>query len=109
MLLALTRGLFVAGLLSGFGAALFTAFAVQGAARALTARQSRAIVRASLGLALVAGLVWLALQTSIMAETDSVAATAAQDSDRPVRYAVRPGVAAASRGRRGGLRPGASR
>src|SRR5262245_16049739 len=78
MLLALTRGLFVAGILSGFGTAAFAAFVFRCAVHGATARQLRGIVIASLGLALLAGLAWLVLETIAMAETKSAAETAAQ-------------------------------
>jgi putative copper export protein len=85
MLLALTRGLFVASLLSSFGAALFIAWVfgrlaarLDGDARELISARLRAIVTASLGLALLAGFAWLTLQTSVIAETESVSETAAQ-------------------------------
>ena len=80
MLLALTRGMFVAGILSGFGAAIFSAFVFRGAVHGATERQLRGIIIASLGLALPAGLAWLVLETIAMAETKSAADTAAQIS-----------------------------
>jgi copper resistance protein D len=78
MLFALTRGLFVAGILSGFGTAVFAAIVFRGATQCATARQLRVILLASLGLALLAGLAWLVLQTIVMAETKTASETAAQ-------------------------------
>jgi putative copper export protein len=84
MLLALMRGLFVAGALSGFGASLFTMLILVPVAREfgaepseLVSRRLRAILMVSLGVALLAGIAWLALQTRAMAETQSLAETAA--------------------------------
>ena len=83
MLLALMRGLFVAGALSSFGASLLATLILLPAGEfdaepgKLNARRLRAILAASLGVALLAGIAWLALQTRAMAETQSFAETAA--------------------------------
>ncbi len=84
MLLALMRGLFVAGALSSFGASLFTKFILLPVAgefgaepSKMVSRRLRAIMAGSLGVALLAGIAWLALQTQAMAETQSFAETAA--------------------------------
>lgn len=83
MLLALMRGLFVAGALSSFGASLFIRLVLAQVARegatpsVLVSRRLRAIVMLSLGVALLAGIAWLVLQTQAMAETQSLAETAA--------------------------------
>ena len=84
MLLALMRGLFVAGALSSFGASLFTKFILLPVAgefgaepSKMVSRRLRAIMAGSLGVALLGGIAWLALQTQAMAETQSFAETAA--------------------------------
>ena len=84
MLLALMRGLFVAGALSSFGASLFTKFILLPVAgefgaepSKMVSRRLRAIMAGSLGVALLAGIAWLVLQTQAMAETQSFAETAA--------------------------------
>ena len=84
MLLALMRGLFVAGALSSFGASLFTMLILVPVAgefgaepSELVSRRLRAIMAVSLGVALLAGIAWLGLQTQAMAETQSFAETAA--------------------------------
>jgi len=84
MLLALMRGFFVAGALSSFGGSLFTTLILIPVAHEfgaepseLVSRRLRAIMAASLGVALLAGIAWLALQTQAMAETQSFAETAA--------------------------------
>jgi len=83
MLLALMRGLFVAGALSSFGASLFTKFILLPVAgefgaepSKMVSRRLRAIMAGSLGVALLAGIAWLILQTREMAETQSFAETA---------------------------------
>jgi putative copper resistance protein D len=83
MLLALMRGLFVAGALSSFGASLFTKFILLPVAgefgaepSKMVSRRLRAIMAGSLGVALLAGISWLILQTREMAETQSFAETA---------------------------------
>ena len=83
MLLALMRGLFVAGALSSFGASLFTKFILLPVAgefgaepSKMVSRRLRAIMAGSLGVALLAGIAWLILQTQAMAETQSFAETA---------------------------------
>ena len=83
MLLALMRGLFVAGALSSFGASLFTKFILLPVAgefdaepSKMVSRRLRAIMAGSLGVALLAGIAWLILQTRAMAETQSFAETA---------------------------------
>ena len=84
MLLALMRGLFVAGALSSFGASLFTKFILLPVAgefgaepSKMVSRRLRAIMAGSLGVALLAGIAWLILQTQAMAETQSFAETIA--------------------------------
>ena len=84
MLLALMRGLFVAGALSSFGASLFTKFILLPVAgefgaepSKMVSRRLRAIMAGSLGVALLAGIAWLVLQTQAMAETQSFAETSA--------------------------------
>ena len=84
MLLALMRGFFVAGALSSFGASLFTTLILLPVAgefgaepSELVSRRLRAIMAGSLGVALLAGIAWLVLQTQAMAETQSFAETAA--------------------------------
>jgi putative copper resistance protein D len=84
MLLALMRGLFVAGALSSFGTLLFglavwtpAARALDAAANARIARRLRTILAASLGLALIAGLDWLVLQAHAMAEAQTLGETLA--------------------------------
>jgi putative copper resistance protein D len=84
MLLALMRGLFVAGALSSFGTLLFglavwtpAARALDAAANARIARRLRTILAASLGLALIAGLAWLVLQAHAMAEAQTLGETLA--------------------------------
>jgi putative copper resistance protein D len=84
MLLALMRGFFVAGALSSFGASLFTTLILIPVAgefgaepSELVSRRLRANLAVSLGVALLAGIAWLGLQTQAMAETQSFAETAA--------------------------------
>jgi putative copper export protein len=84
MLLALMRGLFVAGALSSFGASLFTKFILLPVAgefgaepSKMVSRRLRAIMAGSLGVALLGGIGWLVLQTQAMAETQSFAETIA--------------------------------
>ena len=84
MLLALMRGLFVAGALSSFGASLFTKFILLPVAgefgaepSKMVSRRLRAIMAGSLGVALLGGIAGLILQTQAMAETQSFAETIA--------------------------------
>ena len=85
MLLALMRGLFVAGALSSFGASLFTKFILLPVAGEFGAEPSKMIsrrLRAILAAEFLAWLCWralpgLSLQTRAMAETQSFAETAA--------------------------------
>ena len=84
MLLALMRGLFIAGAVSSFGASLFAVLVWAPVARDLDAgsrapisRWISAILAVSLGVTLLAGLAWLVLQTQAMAETRTLAETAA--------------------------------
>lgn len=84
MLLVLTRGVFVAALLSGFGASLFAVLVLAPISRgrmqepqAFTACRVRGILWWCLGVALIAGCAWLLLQTREIAETQTNAETIA--------------------------------
>ncbi len=84
MLLALARGLFVACVLSSFGAALFGSLLMPPIARRLEShlcdlieRRCLAVVWWSVLAALAAGLAWLVLEAHVMAEAHGLAETIA--------------------------------
>ncbi len=76
MLLPLTRGLFVASLLSSFGAALFPCLVLPSISPGIT-RRCRFVVATSMALALLAGSAWLLLEAGAMADASGLAETLA--------------------------------
>ena len=76
MLLVLTRWLFVASLLSSFGAALFLRV-VPSSVSASIERRCRRVAGLSIAVALIAGLAWLLVEAGAMAETATLAETLA--------------------------------
>src|SRR4051812_36144620 len=76
MLLVLTRWLFVASLLSSFGAALFLR-RVPSSVSASIERRCRRAADVSFAVALIAGLAWLLIEAGAMAETSGLAETLA--------------------------------
>ncbi len=76
MLLTLTRWVFVASLLSSFGAALFLRVVVSSVAPSIE-RRCRQVIGVSIAVALIAGLAWLLVEAAAMAETTTLAETLA--------------------------------
>ena len=74
MLLVLTRWLFVASLLSSFGAALFLRVVPSSVAASIE-RRCRRVAGLSIAVALIAGLAWLLVEAGAMAETATLAET----------------------------------
>ena len=76
MLLMVTRGLFVASLLSSFGATLFLRVVLSGAAPGIE-QHCRRVAMLSIALACIAGIGWLLVEAGAMAETATLAETIA--------------------------------
>jgi len=76
MLLTLTRWVFVASLLSSFGAALFLRVVPSSVAPSIE-RRCRRVAGLSVAVALISGLAWLLVEAAAMAETATLAETLA--------------------------------
>jgi len=76
MLLTLTRWVFVASLLSSFGAALFLRVVLSSVAPSIE-RRCRRVAGLSVAVALISGLAWLLVEAAAMAETATLAETLA--------------------------------
>jgi len=76
MLLTLTRWVFVASLLSSFGAALFLRVVPTSVAPSIE-RRCRRVAGLSVAVALISGLAWLLVEAAAMAETATLAETLA--------------------------------
>ena len=74
MLLVLTRWLFIASLLSSFGAALFLRV-VPPSVSASIGRRCRRVAGLSIAVALISGLAWLLVEAGAIAETSRLAET----------------------------------
>jgi putative copper export protein len=84
VLLPLVRGLFVGGVLSSFGAALFASLLLPPLAAGIDAKAAKSMKQAcrrvllySIALALLAGLAWLFVETSLIVEAASLKQTIA--------------------------------
>jgi putative copper resistance protein D len=76
MLLTLTRWLFVAGLLSSFGAAVFLRVVISDISPGIE-RRCRRVAESSIVVAHIAGFGWLLVEAGAMAETATLAETLA--------------------------------
>ena len=81
MLAVIVRGLFLACVLSGFGAALFATTLMAPVIEAPIEKRVRSVMRLSLATALPIGLAWLALEARSMAGARTLAETVAAIPD----------------------------